>query len=63
MMSIICCVSACFACCTETGLRIYNVEPVSPREKFGKSMSINAKGHGNFLGFTFTNETILFVVM
>ncbi|XP_060837428.1 WD repeat domain phosphoinositide-interacting protein 4-like [Rhopalosiphum padi] len=24
----------CFACCTETGLRIYNVEPVSPREKF-----------------------------
>jgi len=39
----VCHVSACFACCTETGLRIYNVEPVSPREKFGKSISNKTK--------------------
>lgn len=37
----ICChVSACFSCCTETGLRIYHVEPLGQQEKFGKLSSI-----------------------
>lgn len=29
-------VSACFSCCTETGLRIYHVEPLGQQEKFGE---------------------------